>query len=67
MPRALRLFLRGPGATRASGSGVLSYLLFEAGYCNELIELGYQDAMSRRVELEGFLGLPALQATLAAS
>ena len=59
LPRALRLFLRGPGATRASGGGVLSYLLFEAGYCNELIELGYQDAMNRRAELEAFLGLPA--------
>lgn len=59
LPRALRLFLRGPGATRASGAGVLSYLLFEAGYCNELIELGYQDAMRRRAELQGFLGLPA--------
>lgn len=57
LPRALRLFLRGPGATRAGGATVLSYLLFEAGYCNELIELGYQDAMNRRAELERFLGL----------
>lgn len=62
LPRALRLFLRGPGATRAGGATVLSYLLFEAGYCNELIELGYQDAMNRRAELERFLGLPVLHA-----
>ncbi len=61
LPRALRMFLYGPGATRASGAGVLSYLLFEAGYCNELIELGYQDAMRRRTELEAFLGLGALR------
>lgn len=61
LPRALRMFLYGPGATRASGAGVLSYLLFEAGYCNELIELGYQDAMRRRAELEAFLGLGALR------
>lgn len=53
----LRLFLRGPGATKASGAGVLSYLLFEAGYCNELIELGYQDAMTQKVALSDFLGL----------
>lgn len=57
MPRALRLFLRGPGATKAGGAGVLSYLLFEPGYCNELIELGYQDAMARKAELCAFLGL----------
>ncbi|MNG11050.1 hypothetical protein D3C84_945550 [compost metagenome] len=57
MPRAIRTFLRGPGATRASGAGVLSYLLFEPGYCNELIELGYQDAMAKRAELQAFLGL----------
>lgn len=57
LPQTLRLFLRGPGATRASGAGVLSYLLFEAGYCGELIELGYQDAMAQKVELLRFLGL----------
>lgn len=67
LPRALRLFLSGPGATRASGAGVLSYLLFEAGYCNELIELGYQDAMTRRAELEAFLGLSVRRAEPALS
>ncbi len=55
MPRALRLFLRGPGATRASGAGALSYLLFERGYCNALIELGYQDAMGQKEALLAFL------------
>jgi NTE family protein len=57
LPLALRAFLRGPGATRTSGAGVLSYLLFESGYCNELIELGYQDAMAQKTELNAFLGL----------
>lgn len=57
LPASIRLFLRGPGAMRASGGGVLSYLLFERGYCNELIELGYQDAMSKKDELLAFLGL----------
>ena len=57
LPASLRLFLRGPGATRASGGGVLSYLLFERGYCNELIELGYQDAMTKKDELQAFLGI----------
>ncbi len=57
LPRSVRFFLRGPGATRSSGAGVLSYLLFEAGYCSELIELGYQDAMTRQQALRSFLGL----------
>jgi NTE family protein len=56
LPKAMRFFLRGPGATRASGAGVLSYLLFEPGYCNELIELGYQDAMVQKGALCRFLG-----------
>jgi len=57
MPAALRVFLRGPGATKTSGAGVLSYLLFEAGYCSELIELGRKDALAKREEITRFLGL----------
>lgn len=57
LPAVLRLFLRGPGATQAGGAGVLSYLLFEQGYCTELIELGYQDAMAKKEALSDFLGL----------
>ncbi|AEF21696.1 patatin-like phospholipase family protein [Pseudomonas fulva] len=57
MPAALRLFLRGPGATRDGGGGVLSYLLFEPGYCSELIELGYQDAIAKKAQIQAFLGL----------
>lgn len=57
LPRSLRLFLRGPGATKAGGAGVLSYLLFESGYCSELVELGYQDAMARKADLCAFLDL----------
>ncbi|WP_409279148.1 patatin-like phospholipase family protein [Pseudomonas defluvii] len=57
LPAALRLFLRGPGATKTSGAGVLSYLLFEASYCSELIELGRRDALAKRSQLSRFLGL----------
>ncbi|NVZ99740.1 patatin-like phospholipase family protein [Pseudomonas gingeri] len=64
LPPALRLFLRGPGATKTSGAGVLSYLLFEAGYCSELIELGRRDAMAKRDELCRFLGLPQASVVL---
>jgi NTE family protein len=57
LPPALRTFLRGPGATKTSGAGVLSYLLFESGYCSELIELGRRDAMAQKDELMRFLRL----------
>ncbi|WP_420902619.1 patatin-like phospholipase family protein [Pseudomonas fragi] len=58
LPAALRMFLRGPGATKTSGAGVLSYLLFESGYCRELIELGRRDAMAKREALCQFLRVP---------
>ncbi len=49
LPKSLRLFLRATGAT-ASGGGAAaaSYLLFAKTFCNELIDLGYQDAMWER-------------------
>lgn len=33
LPRSIRLFVRGSGATQQSGSSLLSYLLFEGDYC----------------------------------
>lgn len=57
LPAGLRMFLRGSGATRASGGSVVSYLLFEAEYCNELIALGRRDALAKSNELQRFLGL----------
>src|SRR5699024_10782047 len=43
LPLSMRFFLRGSGATKSSGSVVMSYLLFERGYCREVINLGYAD------------------------
>jgi len=55
LPRALRPFFFGPGAMHSSGAAILSYLLFEPGYCNELIALGEQDALRQREQLLPFL------------
>jgi len=57
MPRPLRLLLRGIGAMKKEGSTMVSYLMFEKGYCNELIALGYRDAISMEVEIRDFLNL----------
>jgi NTE family protein len=48
LPRALRVAIGGIGGTAAGGEGLLSYLLFDAGSCSALIELGYRDAQSKR-------------------
>ena len=55
LPRTVRFFLRGIGATRSTGSNLLSYLLFDSAYCRALIALGYRDAMARREELSEFI------------
>lgn len=59
LPRSIRMFVRGSGATHRSGSGVLSYLLFEAPYCQDLMDLGYHDGCARREELRRFLAIDA--------
>ena len=56
LPWTVRFLLRGIGAMNRNGSNLASYLLFEAGYCKALIDLGYQDTMARRTELLEFLG-----------
>ncbi len=55
LPWSIRFMLRGVGAMRSSGANLVSYLLFEKGFCRALIELGYQDAMRRREEILAFL------------
>lgn len=58
LPWAIRFLLRGLGAFDKEGSSLVSYLLFEKGFCRELIELGYQDAIGRRDELHDFMDIP---------
>lgn len=55
-PKMVRYLLRGIGATGERGWDLLSYLAFEPGYVERLLELGYRDAMARRDELRAFLG-----------
>jgi NTE family protein len=55
LPFSIRFLLRSIGAMRRGGATLASYLLFEQGYCRELIDLGYQDTMKRREEVEAFL------------
>lgn len=57
MPPAIRLLLRGIGAMRTEGSSLMSYLLFEKGYCRDLIELGYEDTIAKKEEIKDFLML----------
>ncbi|WP_045859620.1 patatin-like phospholipase family protein [Teredinibacter purpureus] len=55
MPASLRFFLRAIGATaHGGGSAAASYLLFTREYCNELMDLGYQDAMWEKDNIEAF-------------
>lgn len=55
MPPSMRYFMRRTGATaKGGGSATASYLLFSHEYCNELMELGYQDTMWEREKVESF-------------
>ena len=67
LPYAIRFLLRSVGAMRRGGANLASYLLFERGYCNELIQLGYNDTLRRREEVQAFLagGLVMLPGTYA--
>ncbi len=55
LPRSLKLMLRGLGVRRLRGAELLSYLIFEQPYLSQVIEMGYEDALSNWGELERFL------------
>jgi len=55
LPTPVRALLRGVGGHSAAGSRLLSFLLFEQAYTKELIQLGYNDAMKVREQLQAFV------------
>lgn len=57
LPLAFRIALTFLGLNRGNSRRFMSYLMFIEPFCQELIELGYQDAMAKREAVEEFLGL----------
>jgi len=60
LPAAVRILLRGIGASSAStdlrGAALASYLLFEAPFTCALMELGRRDTLARGDEVKAFFG-----------
>jgi NTE family protein len=62
LPRMVRMLFRGHrgnGAHNVKGAALASYLLFEAPFTRELIELGHADALRQRDEIVRFFGWDA--------
>jgi NTE family protein len=68
LPRTMRWFLERTGSIKDAGSGgALSYVLFEQGYCQQLMQLGYEDAMAQADEVRRFFDMTPLNAAEAAA
>lgn len=57
LPRLIQFFFKRLGIDDNEGSTVLSYLLFESAYTSTLIELGYQDTIKQKKNIELFFNL----------
>lgn len=55
-PSSMRFLFRMIGARgRGAGASFASYLLFDGGFCTELIDAGYRDALDSADEIRSFL------------
>ena len=57
LPLSIRLLLGVAGINKESESSIISYLLFEKSYCNQLIKLGFKDVMEKENQIRTFLSL----------
>ena len=58
LPRSMRWFLQKTGSIKTTGSGgALSYILFEPGYCQQLMQLGYDDTMAQAEAVRAFFNV----------
>lgn len=55
LPRSFRLTLTFIGINKGNSRRFVSYLMFTKEFCNELINLGYQDAMEQKDTIQHFL------------
>ena len=53
MPRILRMSINAFGQLDEA-SEILSYLLFDSEFCRNLIEIGYNDALKQKMDIERF-------------
>ncbi len=57
VPWPIRRLMASIGVTKDSDSSLMSYLLFEKGYCGELIDAGYADGMAQQEKIKEFLNI----------
>jgi NTE family protein len=55
LPAGIRGLLKIIGVKPDSESSLLSYLLFEKEFCQQLIEIGFQDGLARQDDIRQFL------------
>ncbi|HEX4923886.1 MAG TPA: patatin-like phospholipase family protein [Bdellovibrionales bacterium] len=53
LPSVIRYLMKGLGPLKEA-SGIASYLLFDPVFCGQLIDMGYNDTIKRRSEIESF-------------